>query len=144
VFPFGQRLVGRDTRNVSQDYVAEIGATGENTYYEGYTPLSPTVPGIIFLNFEDGNISKPLNPDLKYIILSSTMYNRYYAEPDKYAEQIAFYNLLKENKPILKQFTPVTVNEVAFEPINIMNSLKTIAGFIRGGYSGPNLIFYEY
>jgi len=141
----------KDTRIVSMDYVSELGATNSNTFYEGYTPLNPTGPDIIFDSFEGMDISKPSNPELKYIILSSTMYSRYYAEPNKYGEQIAFYDALKANKKVIKEFKPITANFSGFgekessnDIENIVNSLLTISGILKGGYSGPTLIFYEY
>jgi len=137
----------KDTRIVSMDYVSELGATNSNTFYEGYTPLNPTSPATIFGGFEGMDISKPSNPELKYIILSSTMYSRYYAEPNKYSEQIAFYDALKANKKVIKEFKPITANlpgESSNDIKNIVNSLLAISGFLKGGYSGPTLIFYEY
>jgi len=137
----------KDTRIVSIDYVSEIGATNSNTFYEGYTPFKLTGPSVIFDSFEGMDISKPSNPELKYIILSSSMYSRYYAEPNKYSEQIAFYDALKANKKVIKEFKPITVNlpgESSNDIKNIVNSLLTISGFLKGGYSGPTLIFYEY
>jgi len=134
----------KDTRTVSIDYVSEIGATKDNTFFEGYTPFNPTGPGTIFSGFEGMDISKPSNPELKYIILSSSMYSRYYAEPDKYGKEIAFYNALKAKKPIIKEFKPAEVKESANDIQNIVNSLQAISGFLKGGYSGPTIIFYEY
>jgi len=137
----------KDTRIVSIDYVSEIGATNSNTFYEGYTPFNLGKPGRIFDSFEKMDISKPSNPELKYIILSSSMYSRYYAEPNKYSEQIAFYDALKANKKIIKEFKPITANlpdESSNDIKNIVNSLLTISGFLKGGYTGPTLIFYEY
>jgi len=134
----------KDTRNVSADYVSQIGATKDNTFFEGYTPFNPTGPGTIFGGFEGMDIFKPSNPELKYIILSSNMYSRYYAEPDKYGVQIAFYDALKANKAIIREFKPVEVKENTNDIKNIANSLKTISGILKGGYSGFTLIFYEY
>ncbi|MDR1560267.1 MAG: hypothetical protein LBS84_11345 [Clostridiales bacterium] len=133
-----------DTRNASVDYTSEIGATKENTSYEGYTPFNPTGPATIFDAFEGGDINKPKNPDLKYIILSSSMYDRFYAEPDEYGGQIAFYDAVKANMPVIKEFKPAAAPENAIDFVNIGNSLTEIIRFINGGYSGPHLIFYQY
>jgi len=138
--------IAKDTRIVSMDYVSELGATNSNTFYEGYTPFKHIGRVSIFDSFEGMDISKPSNPELKYIILSSRMYSRYYAEPNKYSEQIAFYDALKANKKVIKEFKPITanLNESSNDIKNIVNSLLTISGFLKGGYSGPTFIFYEY
>jgi hypothetical protein len=132
-----------DTRNAALGYVTEIGATKENTLYEGYTPFNPTGPATIFGGLED-SITTPMNQDLKYIILSSSMYSRFYAEPDKYGKEITIYEAIKANKTVLREFEPVMVSESSNDLKNIMNSLKNIAGYLSGGYSGPHLIFYEF
>jgi len=136
--------VARDTRIVSADYVSKIGATKENTIFEGYTPLNPTYPDTIFDGFIELDVSKPINPQLMYIILSSRMYSRFYFEPDKYGEYIAFYDNLKSNKAIMKEFKPVEKKESLIDIINIVNNIQTITGFLRGGYSGPTIIVYKY
>jgi len=135
----------KDTRIVSIDYASELGATNSNALYEAYaTPFNSTFSsGSIFDSFEGMDISKPLNPELKYIILSSSN-SRIYAEPDKYGKEIAFYNTLKAKKTIIREFKPVEVKESANDIQNIVNSLQAISGFLKGGYSGPTLIFYEY
>ncbi len=42
----------------------------------------------------------------EYLIISSWMYNSYYAEPERYATEIAFYDSLFSETELLQQFDP--------------------------------------
>jgi hypothetical protein len=133
-----------DTRAALAGYVAEIGATRENTLSEVST--EQTGAENPFAGFENGDIAKPKNPEIKYVIVSSYNYANYYAEPERYSRQVAFYDALKENKAVLRELKPSSVS-VARSPndfVNIASNLQTINKCLNGGYVGPNIIIYQY
>ncbi len=82
-----------DTRVISNDYCELNEINRNNTIYEGYTPLEPNYPTKIFPTLQEKI------PKKKYIILSSTIYNRYYAEPDRYQDEIETYAEIRKGYP---------------------------------------------
>lgn len=137
-------FLAEDTRVVTQDLVREWGMDRSNTYYEGYSPLNPTYPATIFDRFEDMDFSRPVDAGVKYVILSSTMFERFFAEPDRYWSQVVFYNAVVNLGFIIDVASPVEdYGESAIEFIMIRNSIKTLSAYLNGGYRGPALIFVE-
>lgn len=47
-----------------------------------------------------------IQDDFEFLIFSSAMYGRYYAEPDRYTQQVAFYDQLFREGYLLKQLEP--------------------------------------
>lgn len=78
-------------------YAQASGITPENSVYEGYTPFLPGTPAIID--------PAAINSNAKYVILSSTMYGRYYREPVRYAQEVAQYEAVRQNATLLREFT---------------------------------------
>jgi hypothetical protein len=140
-----------DTRIVSSGFCEENGITRENACFEAYTPLSPTGPGTVFEQFDNYDPAKPKNGAIRYVILSSSMYNRYYAEPERYRNEIKFYESLKTGCKLIKTFTPAVTGKPAgitsrtnfVEIINIFKSLSVFCRFLKGEPSGPELLFYQ-
>ena len=123
----------QDTRYIALEYCIENGITPENTKFEGYTPFNPGAPGNIFNH--DFNASND-----KFIILSSQMFVRYYNEPSRYSNEIIIYERIKNNYPLIKEFSP-TKNDSP----KIIESLDNIIYYIKlrlnltspTRYSGP-------
>jgi len=137
-------FVATDTRIASIEYCLENGISNENTYYEGYTALNPTGPGTVFSGFDNLDITKPVDENISYVIISSSMYNRYYAEPNRYKQQIEFYDRLKKECKTNMIFRPVSGKRSSpVEFANIYYSLSTFAQYVNGGKSGPTIIIYE-
>ena len=77
------------------------------------------------------------------ILLSSSMYERFKAEPQQYTEQIAFYNSLNDNYYETKRFTSITSKPSRFDIINIYNNINYVIQTKKHGTVGPTLIFYK-
>ena len=78
-----------DTRLTALDYLETVQITPKNSIYEGYTPFHPNGFKTIFdEDFES-------NEDIHYIILSSLIYERYFGEPERYADEISFYDRIR-------------------------------------------------
>jgi len=130
-----------DTRVASVAFCSEIGAVKENTVYEGYTPFKTESPST--LNFDIDSFAV-INPSIKYVIISSTMYDRYYAEPKRYAKQVAFYEKLKTDFEEVCRYEPYSDSGGSpLEVVNISNNLHIIGEILKGGNSGPTLVFYK-
>ena len=133
------RLKYTDTRVEATPYCETNGITTENTLYEGYTPLYPTYSRFIFSDFTGGV------QDYQYIILSSSIFNRFYAEPERYQEEIRIYDEIRDEYVLIKEFQPYPT------AVSLIDQLENISYFLkyRFGltdevrYSGPVLEIYQ-
>jgi len=89
-----------DTRLIALSYAEERGITPENSLYEGYTPFLPGHPRTIFNEFNENACIA------NFIILSSSMFGRYYREPDRYQKEILIYENIRNNNLLLVKFDP--------------------------------------
>jgi 4-amino-4-deoxy-L-arabinose transferase-like glycosyltransferase len=135
----------QDTRTVATKYFAAHGVDESNTIFEGYTPLAPAAPKVIFDAFKviDGRLVLKSGYDssrIRYVALSSLMNGRFKAEP-KYADQQKFYAMLEKQYPLVTTFDPATRGNVSvLEVTSISNAVGQVA---RGGLVGPRIELYE-
>ena len=140
--------IAPDTRTVAKEDFAVRGVNKTNTVFEGYTPLSPGIPQLAFAAFTVVNGRLVLNKDhsnsgIRYLVLSSSMYGRYNADP-KYVTQQRFYTLVNEQLPRLATYDPATPgNPTVLEVTNIWNAATYVGQVARGGLSGPTIKLYE-
>ncbi len=128
-----------DTRVVSSDYCDMVGITKENSLFDGYTPLEPNTPIKIVDGFYDELANK------NYILLSSTIYDRYFAEPERYQDAIAIYNEIRNSYPLIKTFTPYPKTEKTLGQLeNILYFCKYRLGLTSEvRLSGPTIEIYQ-
>ena len=128
-----------DTRVISTEYCDLAGVTRDNSIYEGYTPLEPSLPTKLFDNFYEQV------PNKDYIILSSTIYDRYFAEPDRYQDSIDIYNEIRHSFPLIKQYIPSPYEEGTLGQLeNILYFIKFRLGLTdEVRYSGPTIEIYQ-
>ena len=128
-----------DTRVVSTEYCDLIGINRDNSIYEGYTPLQPNFPTKIFDDFYE----KVPNKD--FVLLSSIMYNRYFAEPERYQDSIDIYNEIRDSYPLIKQYIPSPYEEGTLGQLeNILYFIKYRLGLTdEVRYSGPTIEIYQ-
>lgn len=129
-----------DTRYTSLIYCINNGINTDNSIFEGYTPFFSQFPKTIFSS------DKLDKPEIKYIILSSSMYNRYFAEPNRYQKEINFYNNIRESYELVAKFTPTNISYK--NPIhcisNIIYYLKMKFGInFQNRYRGPIIEIYK-
>jgi len=129
-----------DTRVVAQEYCRDKGITKDNTVFEGYTPLNLQFPQMIF-DYEYESFD-----EIRYVILSSQMYQRYYNEPDRYKNEINFYNKIRNENTLIYEISPTQVDsknmKQAIENIGYYIKLKLgNKSYIR--LNGPTVQLYE-
>jgi len=98
---YSSRMGFTDTRVAGLNFCNNIGITTENAIYEGYTPLEPQFFKTIFS--QDFTAS---GNSVDYFILSSQMYSRYFAEPQRYAEEVNFYETIENDHQLIKEINP--------------------------------------
>jgi hypothetical protein len=132
-----------DSRVSAAAYCKDYGITRQNTVFEGYTPLNPTGPRTIFSAFDavgDNFVLKESRVD--YVILSSNMFGRFYAEPVRYADQIKIYEALAADYELIDNPKPPIIKYSTIEAISIYYHAKYCFDAIGNG-SGPELQFYK-
>ena len=142
------RYVAKDSQTFAPDFAAR-GIVDTNTIFEGYSPLLPGVASIIFDRFDvvDGRLvlgSQDHNRSgMRYVVLSSSMYHRYKAEP-KYGAEQKFYALLDRQFPMLTTYYPAAQGKpTAFEIPSIWNALVFVADVANGRFTGPTIKVYK-
>ena len=92
-----------DTRVVGLDYAVGAGITRDQTIYDGYTPFAPGT------NFSALSMEAraQADPGVRFVMISSAMYDRYLREPDRYSAESAFYQRVN-GMPFVAEFVPNT------------------------------------
>ncbi len=132
-------LTWKDTRVVALEFTEQNDITQENSVYESYTPFLPRNLRTIF----DFDLDDP--GQIQFVILSSNMYNRYEAEPDRYTSETAFYADLRARASLLAEFEASPKPENTLEQlyafrdymINLIRQTKTT------NTTGPTIQIYE-
>ena len=115
---FPIRMSFTDTRVIAQEYCQQNQITVQNSIYEGYSPLLPTYPKGIFNEY-------PVEDQVEYVILSSQMNDRYFAEPEHYPDEIDFYENIRQENVLVIKFQPIP------QLTGITDRLNEISYFIR-------------
>jgi hypothetical protein len=132
------RYVSKNSQTFTSDFAAR-GIDATNTLYEGYTPLLPGAFTTVFDRFQvvDGRLvvssRDPHRSGMRYVVLSSSMYHRYKAEP-KYGDEQKFYALLDKQFPLLTTYYPAAQGKpTAFEIPSIWNALVYVGDVAHVG-----------
>jgi len=108
----GNYLRRPDTRTIAKQWIESHLPAGSKIAYEQYTPQLHILPSRHFelmdLDF-DQIISKSIEAyreaGVNYAVISDAFKSRYYAEPQKYPDQIARYERLKKEAVQIKSFS---------------------------------------
>lgn len=136
-----------DTRVVAMDYCKQNGITTDNSIYESYTPLSPDYgAGAQYQAFElieEGKVKvKVQYAAKKYLVLSSSIRDRYIEEAYKYPEIAAVYKGFDKTYPLLYYIEPDYNFRVG--PFALKNIFEGIRHLINGiTYIGNRIYIYD-
>lgn len=135
-----------DTRMLGKDFCEQNGITTRNAMAEGYTPSRPSAPNKIFKYFEwDDEGRLLLRKPRRYVILSSYLYDRYRAEPERYAEENAIYDAIERQGVLLAEFYPEVGVSQGWSAIeNIKQNWMMIGRVAEGKVSGPALKIFAW
>jgi len=137
--------LGAQTRNVALKHCNDNGITADQAIFEGYTPFLMQGPGLLNINLDrEGNLVLPENKkNAKYIILSSQMYARFFAEPERYSNDVAVYNKIRSSGKLIyeleghrNQFSYLGIN-------NLIYNLDKVLLTLRGAVWGTTIQIYE-
>jgi len=117
-------LTWQDTRVVALDFLNKNNITMENSISEGYTPFYPRYAGRIF----DFNYNNP--GQIRYVILSSNIYGRYEAEPDRYKTENDYYSGLRAEAILIAEFLPSMKPDKPWEQLIV--TVDYFSNLVRG------------
>ena len=132
-------LTWRDTRVAALQFLTKNDITEDNSVYEGYTPFLPrTVKTIFDFDLKD-------HGQIQFAILSSNMFGRYEAEPDRYITENAYYADLRANASLLAEFTASPKPVSPLEQLNALGDyLSNLINRTNSTYTtGPTIQIYQ-
>ncbi|WP_150307185.1 glycosyltransferase family 39 protein [Planctomonas psychrotolerans] len=138
------RFLAVDTRVASAPMLETRGVDETNAIFGGYTPLLPDGPKTIFdeLVPVDGELAA-VDPDDRFVVISSCMYDRYFAE-EKYETEQNFYAQLESAFTVELDLVAVDPwTGVAVEPLNMYRAAEVIGDYLAGGMSGCDIRLYR-
>lgn len=95
-----QNALTREARLDAVAFCQQNGISEKNAVFDGYTPLKLRDPATLSLPL-DGK-GRPILPGNKrYVILSSAMYSRYDAAPERYPQEKAMYDAIRSEGTLL-------------------------------------------
>ena len=132
-------LTWQDTRVVALQFVEKKDITQENTVSEGYTPFLPRTVKTIF----DFNLDEP--GQIRYAILSSNMYGRFEAEPDRYTSENKYYENLRTKASLIGEFKSSPKPKNSLEQLTILGDFlnNLIKGTKTTHTTGPTIQIYQ-
>lgn len=131
-----------DARVAALQFCTEKGITRENTLYDGYTPLSLSDSEVIDVSFdENGNIILP--DGIRYLIISSNMYSRFYAEPKRYVDQINKYENIQNKMKLIYCAGGTYYKHSKIGIVNIFYVIKALISHKRSTVAGPVIKIYR-
>jgi hypothetical protein len=133
-----------DTRLIALKDFEQRGVTEDNTAYEGYTPFRARWFDTIFddVGEWDGQLI-PLDPDVEYILLSSSMYGRFMGEADRFPDENRVYDLLEEQYELLHVYRSSSPGfSLPFSNIRLIGSVVSVGNTALGATGGPTIKLY--
>ena len=136
-----------DTRWITMSEMPEHGITAENSAYEPYTPFAPNGSGanaaIGSFHFTDSGLKIGIEHALKKYYVSTDSYrDRYFADPEKYPNQVERFNALDAEYDVVYTITADGNFRVDGDTIkNIRKSVAYLTGKQTG--IGVNMTVYD-
>ncbi|WP_353650655.1 glycosyltransferase family 39 protein [Nakamurella sp. A5-74] len=130
-----------DTRIVALPWLTAHGIVRENSVYDGYNPFRNAGIGRLpaQLEIRDGALV-PLDPERKYVVISSYLYDRVYGDPDP---QLEPYYRAVEKLPLVAEWVPAGGSDFqGLAPLAPWRSIQLIARFTAGAMTGPTIKVY--
>ena len=134
-----------DTRVLALNDFEARGITEENTAYEGYTPFRPRHFDTVFdeIGEWDGRLI-PIDPEVSYVLLSSSMFGRFQREADRYVDENRFYDMLDEQYELLEVIQSYNPRfSLPFSNFRLVGHVASIANTALGAETGPTMRLYK-
>lgn len=136
-----------DTRQIALDYCNQHGITPDNTASDGYTPF---LPGTYHDLSDDvkpvsGTIApcKASSRQTEYVIVSSGMYDRFYAKPGLYTREVQVYRTIRQNCRSIARFDAVPFPHSNLTLVNIAEQVAALVDRQKIRCAGPTIVIYR-
>lgn len=130
-----------DARVAAIDFCKKRGITKENSLCDGYTPFFLGTPATIKIDTDkDGKLSIP--EGIKYLIISSAMYKRYYDEPRRYTSQVRKYDSIQKNYELIYNEGGPYYKHSNFAIINIIYAINGLLSRTKDTITGCVIKIY--
>lgn len=109
IIRYDNLLTQPDTRNISAQWVEKhipVKSKIGQDYYTGILPEEMFAITKKYSLSQEKSLDEYRSEGYHYILVSSTMYDRYFAEPDKYRKNVEFYKRLFTECELVKEFKP--------------------------------------
>ena len=134
-----------DTRQIALKDFDTRGITDQNTIYEGYTPFRARWFDTIFddVVVRDGTVNVR-DPDVRYVLLSSSMYGRFMAESERFPRENLIYELLDKDYELITTYRAESPGvSFPFSNIRAIAALQSLANTNQGATGGPTMKLYS-
>ncbi len=134
--------VVKENRVAALQYCNENGITTENSKYDGYTPFMLSQNNKIKVSVnEDGTINTG-SEDIEYLILSSGAYQRYYDNPELYADILKRYIAINDQCELIKSWEEIDDSSYSCI-LNVYYNIVETMNVIEGKGSGMTIKIYK-
>lgn len=133
------RGIEEDNRLVARGELAAVGITPENTVSEGYSAFKVGHPGSVFDDFRrsaKGNLV-PVDSTTRYVVLSGCFNSRFFADPDRFANEVRFYGDIRQQYRVVRTYDPAPAPVTTpWEVVNISDYAHKFASLSNGAVFG--------
>lgn len=137
--------VVKENRVRALDYCQENGITAENTLFDGYTPFLMDHSTKIKVPLDDaGNLAFKKDTKIKYCIVSSANYERYYIEPvsEQSMKDRVRYDAIFNSLKLVAKWEEYDRNSF-LSVVNTFYSVDETIKMLNGAPSGVTISIYE-
>lgn len=131
-----------NTQNVSKKWITENLPKDAKILAEGYTPIEPGHPFWI----GEKSIEMYKRDGIDYVVVSSYMYERFFAEEDRYSRQAKFHRDLFEKERLVKRFSTTDIELGRNDLLAIYRVIHFLIDYLRHKklyLVGPEIRIYK-
>lgn len=100
-----QRLASKDVRTIALEWISENLPSSARFAVEAYgPPLDPDEFGVVYTDLISQDPQWFEQEGFDFVVMSTGAYGRFFADPGRYPEQIARYEVLNERFDLVKMF----------------------------------------
>lgn len=137
-----QRKLTTEANVDAIQFCKENGITEKNTLYDGYTPFQLNYPGTILVKIkESGELD--VDNNIEYLMISALMYERYYAEPERYQDIVNMYDSIQDNCELIYEAGGDYYEHSNFAIVNIVKAIQGLILHDENTITGYMIKIYE-
>lgn len=131
-----------NTQNISRVWINENLPKDAKLVGDGYSPILPGRP----YSVAEKSIKQYKEDGVDYVVVSSSMYERYLKEKNKYPKETKFYQDLFEKEKLIKYFSPTYLKIGRNDLLAIYKIINYILDIVKNKkvfLNGPHIKIYK-